>query len=173
MRSDLRAATTESILPMSVSFDTFVLSSLGDTTAAEHGLGETMSQRSTSMRRMQWAAVVLCAAAIAINYLDRSTLAVGNVEIRREFGINATQFGALQSAWSLCYAFAQIPIGLVVDRLGPGVLLGVALILWSIAQAAGGLVSGYVQQKDNQRGDLEINRPEIINPSQGNQVARS
>jgi MFS transporter, ACS family, L-galactonate transporter len=104
-----------------------------------------MPARSSSMRRMQWAAVVLCAAAIAINYLDRSTLAVGGVEIRHEFAINATQFGALQSAWSICYAFAQIPIGLFVDRLGPGVLLGVALILWSVAQAAGGVVTSYAQ----------------------------
>ncbi|MGO9429039.1 MFS transporter [Rhodoblastus sp.] len=97
------------------------------------------------MRRMQWAAVVLCAAAIAVNYLDRSTIAIANPEIRKEFNIGAAQFGALQSVWSLCYAFAQIPIGLVVDRLGPRTLLGASLVLWSIAVAAGGLTASFKQ----------------------------
>jgi MFS family permease len=97
------------------------------------------------MIRMQWTAVILCAGAIAINYLDRSTIAIANPEIRAEFHLSATQFGALQSAWSLSFAIAQIPVGLLVDRLGPGMLLGLSLILWSIAVAAGGLVASYTR----------------------------
>ena len=94
---------------------------------------------------MQWTAVILCAAAIAINYLDRSTVAIANPQIRAEFHMSAGQFGALQSAWSLAYALAQIPVGLLIDRLGPEVLLGVSMILWSIAVAAGGLVGSYTR----------------------------
>jgi sugar phosphate permease len=92
---------------------------------------------------MQWTAVILCAAAIAINYLDRSTIAIANPQIRAEFHMSAAQFGALQSAWSLAYALAQIPVGLLIDRLGPGILLGISMILWSVAVAAGGLVGTY------------------------------
>src|SRR5580658_683296 len=105
----------------------------------------TQPPRSTLMIRMQWTAVILCAAAIAINYLDRSTIAVANPEIRAEFHLSAAQFGALQSAWSLAFAVAQIPVGLFVDRLGPGLLLGISLILWSLAVAAGGLVATYTR----------------------------
>ena len=101
--------------------------------------------RSTSLKRMQWTAVILCAAAIAINYLDRSTIAIANPQIRAEFHMSAAQFGALQSAWSLAYALAQIPVGLLIDRLGPGILLGISMILWSIAVAAGGLVANYTR----------------------------
>jgi hypothetical protein len=99
--------------------------------------------RSASLKRMQWTAVILCAAAIAINYLDRWTIAIANPQIRAEFHMSAVQFGALQSAWSLAYALAQIPVGLLIDRLGPGILLGISMILWSIAVAAGGLVANY------------------------------
>jgi MFS transporter, ACS family, L-galactonate transporter len=99
----------------------------------------------TSLKRMQWTAVILCAAAIAINYLDRSTIAIANPQIRAEFHMSAAQFGALQSAWSLAYALAQIPVGLLIDRLGPGILLGISMILWSIAVAAGGLVANYTR----------------------------
>ena len=93
---------------------------------------------------MQWLAVAMCTFAIAINYVDRSTLAIGNLSIREEFGISATGIGALQSAWSISFAMAQIPVGLIVDRVGSRRLLGYALVLWSVAQAAGGIVSGYM-----------------------------
>jgi MFS family permease len=105
----------------------------------------TVSAISPRMRRMQWIAVGLVTAAIALNYIDRSTLAVGNVKIREEFGISATAIGALQSAWSITYALCQVPIGYFLDRLGPRYLVGVALILWSVAQGLGGLAVTYVQ----------------------------
>src|SRR5271165_2569775 len=97
------------------------------------------------MRRTRWAALVLCAVAIAINYLDRSTIAIAYPEVRKEFNISAAEFGALQSAWSLAFAITQIPMGLLIDRIGPGMLLGVSMILWSIAVAAGGFASNYTQ----------------------------
>lgn len=105
-------------------------------TTQEHGT-------TPALRRMQWVAVAMCTFAIAINYIDRSTLAIGNVKIREEFGISATAIGALQSAWSIAFAMAQIPVGLLVDRIGSRKLLGYALILWSAAQAAGGWMLGY------------------------------
>ena len=100
---------------------------------------------SRKLRRMQWIAIALVTAAIALNYMDRSTLAIGNLKIRQEFGISATAIGALQSAWSITYAFCQVPIGFFLDRLGPRYLVGVALVFWSIAQAAGGFAVSYVQ----------------------------
>lgn len=100
---------------------------------------------SRRLRSIQWIAVGLVTVIIALNYIDRSTLAVGNLLIRREFGISATAIGALQSGWSLAYAFAQIPVGFMLDRLGPRYLVGGALILWSIAQGAGGFALSYTQ----------------------------
>lgn len=100
-------------------------------------------ETSPRLRRMQWVAVVLCTAAIALNYIDRSTLAIGNLKIREEFGINATEIGALQSAWSISFAVAQLPVGLMIDRIGSRRLLGWGLVLWSAAQAAGGLLTGF------------------------------
>ena len=90
-----------------------------------------MPDVSAKLRRMQWVAVGLCTFAIALNYIDRSTLALGNLKIREEFGINAAGIGALQSAWSLSFALTQLPVGLMVDRIGSRRLLGWALVLWS------------------------------------------
>jgi len=105
----------------------------------------TVSAVSPRMRRMQWIAVGLATAAIALNYIDRSTLAIGNVTIRQEFGLNATAIGALQSFWAMAYGLCQVPIGFLLDRLGPRYLVGLAMVLWSVAQAAGGLAGSYTQ----------------------------
>jgi MFS family permease len=98
---------------------------------------------SRQLRRMQWIAIILVTAAIAMNYMDRSTLAIGNLKIRQEFGINATAIGALGSAWALTYGIAQLPSGYLLDRIGPKILVGAAMILWSLCQAAGGIASTY------------------------------
>jgi MFS family permease len=102
-----------------------------------------MSGPSRQLRRMQWVAIILVTAAIALNYMDRSTLAIGNVRIRQEFGLSATAIGGLGSAWALTYGLAQLPSGYLLDRIGPKVLVGVAMVAWSLCQAAGGLASSY------------------------------
>src|SRR6201996_4978232 len=100
---------------------------------------------SRQLRRMQWVAIILVTAAIALNYMDRSTLAIGNLKIREEFGVSATAIGALGSAWALTYGIAQLPSGFLLDRLGPKLLVGVTMIVWSLFQAAGGIAGTYFQ----------------------------
>jgi MFS family permease len=100
---------------------------------------------SRQLRHMQWIAIILVTAAIALNYMDRSTLAIGNVKIRQEFGLSATAIGALGSAWALTYGFAQLPSGYLLDRIGPKILVGLTMIVWSMFQAAGGLAGTYLQ----------------------------
>ena len=100
---------------------------------------------SRRLRRMQWIAIVLVTAAIAMNYMDRSTLAIGNLKIREEFGISATAIGALGSAWALTYGIAQLPSGYLLDRVGPKLLVGLSMIVWSLFQAVGGIAGNYFQ----------------------------
>ncbi len=102
-------------------------------------------KRTGRLRRLQWVAVLLCAMVIAVNYIDRASVAVANQSIRSDFGLNATEIGALVSVWSLSFALSQLPMGWLVDRLGPRPLLGWALLLWSLAQAAGGLAGSFGQ----------------------------
>src|ERR1700684_3340048 len=100
---------------------------------------------SRRLRRMQWIAIALVTAAIALNYMDRSTLAIGNLKIREEFGLSATAIGALGSAWALTYGIAQLPSGYLLDRIGPKILVGVTMVVWSLFQAAGGFAATYLQ----------------------------
>lgn len=97
------------------------------------------------IRRSQVLFLALIVIGGVVNYMDRSTLAVANSTIRSEFGVSLTEMGLVLSAFSWSYAFAQLPVGGLIDRLGPRRLLGAGLCLWSLAQAAGGLARGFGQ----------------------------
>ena len=95
------------------------------------------------IRRRQTLALVLLVVTGVINYLDRATLAVANEYIRADLDLSLGQMGLLLSAFSWSYALCQLPVGALVDKIGPRWLLGMGLVLWSLAQAAGGLVSTF------------------------------
>ena len=98
---------------------------------------------SARIRRSQTLSLVLLVVCGVINYLDRATLAVANEYIRADLGLSLGQMGLLLSAFSWSYALCQLPVGALVDKVGPRWLLGIGLVLWSLAQAAGGLVSTF------------------------------
>ncbi|MFC0253531.1 MFS transporter [Massilia consociata] len=95
------------------------------------------------IRRRQTIALVLLVVTGVINYLDRATLAVANEFIRADLGLSLGEMGLLLSAFSWSYALCQLPVGALVDKIGPRWLLGAGLVVWSLAQAAGGLVSTF------------------------------
>src|SRR3954466_1768998 len=96
-----------------------------------------------SIRTRQRTALIMLVVAGTLNYLDRSTLSIANPLIREELGLSIADMGLLLSAFLWAYAVAQLPVGALVDRFGPRLML--ALGLWSLAQAAGGLVNSFGQ----------------------------
>ncbi|SIO48656.1 Sugar phosphate permease [Burkholderia sp. GAS332] len=99
-----------------------------------------MLVKSTRLKRIQVVAVVFLTMAGIINYLDRSTLSIANHLVSEQLHLSAAQMGLLLSAFSLAYAFAQLPVGALLDRFGSRVILGLGLLVWSVAQVAGGLI---------------------------------
>jgi sugar phosphate permease len=78
-----------------------------------------------------------------VNFLDRSALSIANTTLRADLHLSATQIGALLSAFSLAYGLAQVPAGWLLDRAGPKAILSAGMLLWSVAQMATGMVSGF------------------------------
>ncbi len=91
------------------------------------------------LRRTRSVALALLVVSGVINYLDRSTLSIANHQIREDLRLSLGEMGVLLSAFSWSYAFAQLPTGILVDKVGPRILLAVGLAIWSLAQACGGL----------------------------------
>jgi sugar phosphate permease len=108
-------------------------------------MNEAKRQVPRRIRRFQTISLVLLVVCGTINYLDRGALSVANPVIRTDLGVSIGQMGLLLSAFAWSYALVQLPVGGLVDRAGPRLLLGIGMTLWSLAQAAGGLVTSFGQ----------------------------
>jgi sugar phosphate permease len=108
-------------------------------------VNSTTANQSTParIRHSQTVALALLMVSGVVNYLDRGTLAIANDLIRADLGLSLGQMGVLLSAFSWSYALCQLPVGALVDRIGPRWLLGIGLVIWSLAQAAGGFASTF------------------------------
>ena len=97
----------------------------------------TATKRVRSIQRTALAMLVLSG---AVNTIDRAALAVANPLVRHDLHLSISDMGLLLSAFLWAYAFAQLPVGGLIDRFGPRRLLGAGLAVWSTAQLLCGLV---------------------------------
>lgn len=95
----------------------------------------TVSRRVASPGRARWWILGWLLAAMMINYMDRSSLSIAAPHMIDELGLTAADIGLLGTAFSLTYAFFQLPGGWLTDRLGAKPVYVMALGLWSIATA--------------------------------------
>lgn len=104
-----------------------------------------MSIKSKKLSRIQSISITLLTVAGLVNYLDRSTLSIANHSVSQDLGLSSAQMGMLLSAFSFAYAFAQLPVGVLLDRFGSRIMLGLGMFVWSVAQFCGGLVTNLNQ----------------------------
>ena len=84
--------------------------------------------------------VLLVAAAIFLNYVDRGTVAVAAPLMKVELGLTATGFGIAVSAFFWIYAPIQLAVGWLCDRFSVYRLLAGGLALWALSTIAMGFV---------------------------------
>ena len=98
-------------------------------------------QGRTTWVRYQVLAALCLAAAIA--YTGRSCLGVAAGVVRAELGLPAPQMATAFSAFFWGYALAQIPAGLLGQRIGPRRALTLYATLWSLCCLGFTLTSGF------------------------------
>ena len=79
-----------------------------------------------------------------INYLDRTVISVAALPMREELGLDAAVMGLVFSAFSWTYAAAQIPGGLLIDRIGVRLAYFLSVSLWSAFTLLQGFTTGLV-----------------------------
>ncbi|QYE36400.1 MFS transporter [Polymorphobacter sp. PAMC 29334] len=76
--------------------------------------------------------LALMTLATMLNYLDRAVIGVAAPSMSKELGLSAVVLGLVFSSFSWTYAAAQIPGGLVLDRLGTRLTYALSLGVWSL-----------------------------------------
>jgi len=68
--------------------------------------------------RARFGVLALITLATMLNYVDRSVMGVAQPAIAKELSITPEMMGLVFSAFSWTYALAQLPGGMLLDRLG-------------------------------------------------------
>jgi sugar phosphate permease len=84
----------------------------------------------------RWLIFVVLAVAYCLVYFHRVSLSVVANELQKEFQTSASVIGLLGSLYFYCYAFMQIPSGLLSDSVGPRKTVTISLV----AATAGSLL---------------------------------
>jgi MFS transporter, ACS family, D-galactonate transporter len=100
---------------------------------------EQVPPRQASLPRRRWRIAWLLGLGVLINYFDRVNLSVSHDSLIAAFGISDVAFGYLSSAYNWTYALCQLPIGVLLDRLGVRRVGRIGTFLWSAASFAAGL----------------------------------
>jgi ACS family D-galactonate transporter-like MFS transporter len=95
-------------------------------------------------RRSNARLVVLALISVAtlLNYLDRAVMGVAAPSMSRELGLSPAVMGVILSAFSWTYALAQIPGGMLLDRLGTRLTYALSLASWSFFTLLHGVAAG-------------------------------
>ena len=91
--------------------------------------------------KYRWWICALLFFCTTINYVDRNSLSVLKTTLQGALGWDDVDYGTITTAFTFAYAMFPSVIGIFIDRYGVKKTLAWALIIWSLAAAAHGLVA--------------------------------
>jgi Sugar phosphate permease len=100
--------------------------------SSETKMDTSSATQMTKPTRARYFVCFLLCVLMAINYLDRANLSVAAPAIGRELDLNPAMMGMIFSAFGWTYTIMQAPSGWFIDRFGPRVISGVAILGWSL-----------------------------------------
>src|SRR6476660_7845967 len=94
------------------------------------------------MSRTRWLILGLVFFGITINYIDRLVMGILAPDLQKQYHISDVQYGYIQSAFALSYAFGQLLAGGWLDPVGTRLGYAVALAAWSVSSILHAFVRG-------------------------------
>ena len=76
--------------------------------------------------------VLLLFAAVFISYIDRSNISVAAIAMQSELGWTETDKGKVLSAFFVGYLLMMTASGVLANRYGGWLVLGIAVVWWSV-----------------------------------------
>jgi len=101
-----------------------------------------MSSDSALSHHRRWRIAVLLGIGVLIDFFDRVNLSVSHDSLVHAFHISDVTFGILASAYAWTYAVMQIPVGIMLDRIGVKLIGRVSALLWSISSFLAAVAPG-------------------------------
>lgn len=120
----------------------FVLPLVHHVAAMQTSLEATDSASSAAARSARRALMLLIAINL-FNYVDRQILAAVEKPISEELGLSKANTGTLYSAFLVSYMLLSPLFGILADRMRRWAIIGIGVIVWSLASGGSGLAQTY------------------------------
>jgi ACS family tartrate transporter-like MFS transporter len=101
-----------------------------------------MTIEPTAFRKIIWRLMPLLTIGYILNYLDRGNIGFAALQMNKELGLSAAQFGVGAGILSLGYCTFEIPSNLALYRYGARVWIARIMITWGFVAAGCALISG-------------------------------
>lgn len=102
-------------------------------TAVSNVLKEAERVESTERTNYRWLLMLLIISLVFINYIDRSAIGYAIGPISKSLNISPGQWGLISGAFSVGYLLVAVLSGPMVDHYGAKKVLGISIIVWSLA----------------------------------------
>lgn len=96
-------------------------------------------------KQAAWYALAVLFLINALNFFDRQIIGAVGEPIRKEFSLSDSALGALNTAFTLLYAFVGLPLGRLADKYSRKKILAIGVFLWSLMTAGSGLARNFWQ----------------------------
>ena len=104
-----------------------------------------MTSNVRSIGNYRWKICALLFFATTVNYVDRAVLGVLAPQLKETIGWSDTEYGAINAAFMIAYAFGSLGAGWMMDTLGVRLGFTIALVAWSVVAAAHALAGNVWQ----------------------------
>lgn len=94
--------------------------------------------------KTRWFTICIVLGLVLVNYIDRSAISFAATPIREQFGISATQYGFISSAFSVGYMIFALLSGPLVDRFGSRKVLIWGMLVWAVSSALTPAAGGFI-----------------------------
>src|SRR5688572_17552671 len=95
-------------------------------------------------RRYAWYVLGLLTVINFMNYVDRLVMQSMFDDLRAHFGFSDAQFGAFWWAFFMVHALATFPFGWASDRFDRRKIMGIGIIVWSLATLGSAYAWGFI-----------------------------
>jgi ACS family tartrate transporter-like MFS transporter len=102
----------------------------------------THSIEQTAFRKIIWRLLPWLTIAYILNYLDRNNIGFAALQMNKELGLTAAQFGVGAGILSLGYCVFEIPSNMALYRFGARVWIARIMITWGLVAAGCALIAG-------------------------------
>lgn len=90
----------------------------------------------------RWRIAVLLGIGVLIDFFDRVNISVSHDSLVHAFHMSDVTFGILASAYAWTYAVLQIPVGVMLDRIGVKLIGRVSTLIWSVSSFIAAIAPG-------------------------------